>query len=88
MSGGLYELVDGDTEDAADGEEDEGDEDDDGGVAPEVVAELVVCRQLEEAAAEKCPGEETLLGRAHPGLERDDMYKGIDFLEYRFTLAL
>ena len=68
LSGCLYELVDGDTEDAADGEEDEGDEDDDGGVAPEVVAELVVGRQLQEAAAEERPGEETLFSRTNPGL--------------------
>ena len=68
LSGCLYELVDGHTEDAAHGEEDEGDEDDDGGVAPEIVAELVVSSQLEEAATEERPGEETLLGSAHPGL--------------------
>ena len=42
MSGGLYELVDGHTKDATDGEEDEGDEDDDGRISPEVVTELVM----------------------------------------------
>ena len=68
MSGRLYELVDGHPEDAADGEEDDGDQDDDGGVAPEVVAELVVGRQLQEAAAEERPGEKTLFCRTNPGL--------------------
>ena len=56
MSGCLYELVDGHTKDTADDEKDEGDEDDDGGVTLEVVAELVVGRQLKEAAAEERPG--------------------------------
>ena len=74
MSGCLYELVDGHTEDAADGEEDEGDEDDDGGVAPEVVAELVVGRQLQEAATEERPGEETLFSRTNPRL-REESYE-------------
>ena len=68
MSGCLYELVDGHTKDAADDEEDEGDEDDDGGVTLEVVAELVVGRQLQEAAAEERPGEEAFFGSTNPGL--------------------
>ena len=42
MSGGLDELVDGHTKDATDGEEDEGDEDDDGGVSTEIVTKLVM----------------------------------------------
>ena len=68
MSGCLYELVDGHTKDPAHDEEDEGDEDDDGGVTLEVVAELVVGRQLEEAAAEERPGEEAFFGSTNPGL--------------------
>ena len=68
MSGCLYELVDGHTKDAADDEEDEGDEDDNGGVTLEVVAELVVGRQLQEAAAEERPGEEAFFGSTNPGL--------------------
>ena len=68
LAGCLYELVDGHTKDAAHDEEDEGDEDDDGGVTLEVVAELVVGRQLEEAAAEERPGEEALFGSTNPGL--------------------
>ena len=71
MSGCLDELVDGHTEDAADGEEDEGDQDDDGGVAPKVVAELVVGRQLKEAAAEERPCEEALFGSTDPGLSNE-----------------
>ena len=64
--------MDGHTEDAADGEEDEGDEDDDGGVAPKVVTELVVGRQLQEAAAEERPSEETLFSRTNPGLREEN----------------
>ena len=60
--------MDGHTKDAADDEEDEGDEDDDGGVTLEVVAELVVGRQLQEAAAEERPGEEAFFGSTNPGL--------------------
>ena len=60
--------MDGHTKDAADDEEDEGDEDDDGGVPLEVVAELVVGRQLQEAAAEERPGEEAFFGSTNPGL--------------------
>ena len=71
MSGGLNELVDGHTEDAADAEEDEGDEDDDGRVSPEVVTKLVVSRELKEAAAKERPGEETLFGGANPRLKED-----------------
>ena len=60
--------MDGDTKDAAHDEEDEGDEDDDGGVTLEVMAKLVVGRQLQEAAAEERPGEEALFGSTNPGL--------------------
>ena len=60
--------MDGHTKDAADDEEDEGDEDDNGGVTLEVVAELVVGRQLQEAAAEERPGEEAFFGSTNPGL--------------------
>ena len=63
--------MDGHPEDAADGEEDDGDQDDDGGVAPEVVAELVVGRQLQEAAAEERPREKTLFCRTNPGLREN-----------------
>ena len=69
LSGGLYEFVDGDTEDATDAEEDKGDEDDDCWVSPEVVTELVMSGELKEAAAEERPGEETFFGGAHPGLK-------------------
>ena len=56
MSGGLDELVDGHTEDATDAEEDEGDEDDDSRVSPEVVAKLVMSGELKEASAKERPG--------------------------------
>ena len=69
MSGGLDELVDGHTEDATDAEEDEGDEDDDGRVSPEVVTEFVMSGELKEAATEERPGKETLFGGAHPRLK-------------------
>ena len=71
MSGGLDELVDGHTEDATDAEEDEGDEDDDCRVSPEIVTELVMSGELKEAAAKERPGEETFFSSAHPRLKED-----------------
>ena len=71
LSGGLYKLVDGHSEDATDAEEDEGDENDDGRVSPEVVTELVMSWELKEAAAEERPGEKTLFGGANPRLKEN-----------------
>ena len=61
--------MDGDPQDAADGEEEEGDDDDDGDVPPHVVLQFVMSRQLEEGTTEETPGEEAFLGGADPGLE-------------------
>ena len=61
--------MDGDPEDAADGEEEEGDDDDDGDVPPHVVLQLVVGRQLQQGTPEETPGEEAFLGGTDPGLE-------------------
>ena len=60
--------MDGDPQDATDGEEEEGDDDEDGDVPPHVVLQFVVCGQLEEATTEEAPGEETFLGGADPRL--------------------
>ena len=69
MAGGLKELVDGDTDYAADGEEEEGDDDEDGDVPPHVVLQLVVSGQLEEGTTEETPCEEAFLGGTDPGLK-------------------
>ena len=61
--------MDGDAQDAADGEEEEGDDDEDGDVPPHVVLQLVVGRQLQQRTTEEAPGEEAFLGGADPGLE-------------------
>ena len=63
--------MDGHTKDATDAEEDEGDEDDDCRVSPEIVTKLVMSGELKEAAAEERPGEETLFGGANPRLKED-----------------
>ena len=61
--------MDGDPQDAADGEEEEGDDDDDGDVPPHVVLQFVVGRQLEQGTTEETPGKEALLGGTDPGLK-------------------
>ena len=43
----LEHLVDGDTNDATDGEEDEGDNDNNGAVSSEIVTKFIVRGQLE-----------------------------------------
>ena len=60
--------MNGDTEDAADAEEDESDQDDDGGVPPQIVTELVVRCKLDQSSSKESPGEEAFLGRRHPRL--------------------
>ena len=61
--------MDGDAQDAADGEEEEGDDDEDGDVPPHVVLQFVVSSQLEQGTTEETPGEEAFLGGADPGLK-------------------
>ena len=61
--------MDGDPQDAADGEEEEGDDDEDGDVPPHVVLQLVVSGQLEEGTTEETPCEEAFLGGTDPGLK-------------------
>ena len=61
--------MDGDPQDAADGEEEEGDDDEDGDVPPHVVLQFVVSSQLEQGTTEEAPGEEAFLGGADPGLK-------------------
>ena len=58
--------MNGDTNDATDGEEDESDDDNDGGVSPEIVAKFIVRSKLQETASIETPGEETFLGCADP----------------------
>ena len=61
--------MNGDAEHSTDGDGYQSDQDDDGGVSPEIVPELIVRRQLEQGTTKEAPCEEAFLGSAHPGLK-------------------
>ena len=72
---GVEHVSDGDTEEAGEHEDGEGDDDDERGVADDAVAPSVVRGELHEHGAQEGPREEALAAGAHPALE--DIQRGV-----------